>query len=138
MSFTPLSPKGIRPPFGEYAHGVEIRGPQRIIRTSGQLGIATDESIPETVKDQAALCFANIDAILAEGQMGRSDIAHITAFVTDRAHMKDYMAARDTYLEGIEKRPASTLLIVSGFTREEFLVEIEVLACSETSIVRAV
>lgn len=132
MTFTALNPKQIRPPFGKYVHGVEFSTAQRIIRTSGQLGVAVDDSIPESVSDQATLCFSNIQAILAEGRMNRSNIVHITSFVTEREHMAEYMAARDAFLEGLEDRPASTLLIVSGFTRREFLVEIEVLACSDT------
>ena len=52
----------------------------------------------------------------------------INAFVTDRAHFPAYMAARDEFLTGIEVLPASTLVIVSGFTRPEFLVEVELTA----------
>lgn len=90
--------------------------------------MAADGSIPPTVTAQADLCFANIDAILQEAGMGRIDIFHITAFVTDRAYMADYMAARDAYLADITDLPASTLLIVSGFTKPEFKVEIQVTA----------
>jgi enamine deaminase RidA (YjgF/YER057c/UK114 family) len=53
-------------------------------------------------------------------------VVRINAFVTDRAHMPAYMAARDRWLHGIERLPASTLVIVSGFTRPEFKVEVEV------------
>jgi 2-iminobutanoate/2-iminopropanoate deaminase len=38
------------------------------------------------------------------------------------------MAVRDEWLADVAIRPASTLLIVSGFTREEFKVEIEATA----------
>ena len=38
------------------------------------------------------------------------------------------MAARDGWLAGISRLPASTLVIVSGFTRPEFVVEVEVTA----------
>ena len=42
--------------------------------------------------------------------------------------MAGYMAARDAWLAGARRLPASTLMIVSGFTRPEFVVEIEALA----------
>jgi enamine deaminase RidA (YjgF/YER057c/UK114 family) len=42
--------------------------------------------------------------------------------------MAGYMAARDAWLAGVARLPASTLVIVSGFTRPEFLVEVEVTA----------
>jgi enamine deaminase RidA (YjgF/YER057c/UK114 family) len=38
------------------------------------------------------------------------------------------MAARDAWCAGLERLPASTLVIVSGFTRPEFKVEVEVAA----------
>lgn len=60
--------------------------------------------------------------------MGPADVVRIAAFVTDREHMRPYMAARDEWLTGIDRLPASTLVIVSGFTRPEFLVEVEMTA----------
>ena len=42
--------------------------------------------------------------------------------------MAGYMAARDAWLASVPHLPASTLMIVSGFTRPEFVVEIEVVA----------
>jgi len=44
--------------------------------------------------------------------------------------MAGYMAVRDRWLEGLETLPASTLVIVSGFTRPEFVVEVEVTAAA--------
>jgi enamine deaminase RidA (YjgF/YER057c/UK114 family) len=58
--------------------------------------------------------------------MGLEDVVRINAYVTKREHMAGYMAVRDRTFG--EPPPASTLMIVSGFTRPEFLVEIEVVA----------
>ncbi len=44
--------------------------------------------------------------------------------------MAGYMAARDAWLTGTARLPASTLVIVAGFTRPEFLVEVEVTAAA--------
>jgi enamine deaminase RidA (YjgF/YER057c/UK114 family) len=122
----PLNPKDIRAPFARYSHGVEVPAGTRLVFCSGQLGIGADESVPATVEGQAALCFENIRAILAAAGLGLSDIIRINAYVTGREHMKGYMAVRDRYVG--DPPPASTLMIVSGFTRPEFLVEIEVVA----------
>jgi enamine deaminase RidA (YjgF/YER057c/UK114 family) len=123
-----LEPGGIAPPFARYAHGVLVPEDHRFIFTSGQLGLAEDGSIPEGEGAQAEICFANIDAILASGNAGRENVVRINAFVTDRAYMGGYMAARDRWLADVSRLPASTLVIVSGFTRPEFRVEIEVVA----------
>lgn len=125
-----LVPATISPPFARYAHGVELPPNQRLVRTSGQLGLAADGTIPDAPFDQAQICFANIAAILAEGRMTPQDIFHLSAYVTDRAHMQGYMQARDLFLADTpqDRLPSSTLVIVSGFTRPEFKVEIEVWA----------
>ena len=123
-----LAPASISPPFARYAHGVEVPGGTRLAVTSGQLALAADGTVPDGARAQAELCFANCAAILAEAGMGPADVIRINAFVTDRAHMVGYMAARDAWLAGVTRLPASTLVIVSGFTRPEFLVEVEVMA----------
>jgi enamine deaminase RidA (YjgF/YER057c/UK114 family) len=123
-----ITPHDIPPPFARYAHGVEVPAGRRLVFTSGQLGLSPDGTVPEDVGAQADICFANIDAILRAGGAGRGDVVRINAFVTDRAFMAGYMAARDRWLAGVERLPASTLVIVSGFTRPEFKVEIEVVA----------
>ncbi len=123
-----LQPPGIAAPFARYAHGVEVPSGARLVVTSGQLALATDGSVPGGARAQADLCFANCAAILAEAGMDAGDVIRINAYVTDRAHMAGYMAARDAWLAGVGRLPASTLVIVSGFTRAEFLVEVEVTA----------
>jgi enamine deaminase RidA (YjgF/YER057c/UK114 family) len=123
-----LSPASIAAPFAAYAHGVEVPPGARLVLTSGQLALAPDGTVPAGAEAQSRLCFQNCAAILAEAGMTPADVIRINAFVTDRAHMAGYMAARDAWLAGAPRRPASTLVIVSGFTRPEFLVEIEVTA----------
>src|SRR5690606_16732357 len=108
-----LSPKSIRPPFARYSHAVEVPAGKRLIVCSGQLGVRPDDSIPEDAGAQAELCFSNIAAVLAEAGLALKDIVRINAFVTDRAHMKPYMAVRDRLVA--DPPPASTLMIVSGF-----------------------
>ena len=122
-----LTPPGIHPPFGAYSHGIEASA-GRLVATSGQLGIRPDGTIPATVEAQAATCLAAIAAILAEAGLDRRHVLRLSAFVTRREHMAAYMAERDRWLAGVSPRPASTLVIVSGFTHPEFLVEIEALA----------
>jgi enamine deaminase RidA (YjgF/YER057c/UK114 family) len=126
-----LSPPAIAPPFAAYAHGVEVPAGARLVVTSGQLALDRDGTVPAGAEAQARLCFANCVAILAEAGMGPVDVIRINAFVTTRADMAGYMAARDGWLAGLVRLPASTLVIVSGFTRPEFLVEIEVTAARQ-------
>lgn len=124
---TPLNPPHIHPPFARYAHGIEIPAGARLVLCSGQLGISASAEIPDTVEAQAALCFNAVKAILAKAAMGLEDVVRINAYVTGREHLKGYMSVRD-HVFADHPPPASTLMIVSGFARPEFLVEIEALA----------
>jgi enamine deaminase RidA (YjgF/YER057c/UK114 family) len=125
-----LGPPGVRAPFGAYSHGVEVPAGWRLVATSGQLGIDPAETVPRDIEAQARICFGAVGLILAEAGMSPRDVVRISGFVTDRAHFPGYMAARDAWLAGTGRRPASTLLVVGGFTRPEFLVEVEILAAA--------
>lgn len=125
----PINPATIRPPFAQYSHAVQITG-DRMLFASGQLGVAPDDTVPEDVEAQAVLCFENIKAILGEAGMTLADVVRFTAYVTDRAYFPIYGAVRSRYVAG--NAFASTLVIVSGFTRPEFKVEVEVTAVRPT------
>lgn len=124
--FTHLTPADIRPPFAKYSHGIEVPEGMRLVFCSGQLGIDTDDAIPADTEAQTRLCFANVESILKDAGLGLGDIVRINAYVTGREHLKPYMAVRDELFA--DPAPASTLMIVSGFARPEFTVEIEVIA----------
>ncbi|WP_139974001.1 RidA family protein [Ochrobactrum sp. CGA5] len=121
-----LLPQDMAAPFAAYSHGVKVKTGAEMIFCSGQLGIAPDGNVPQDAGAQAELCFENIRRILRDGGMDLADVVRINAYVTDRAYMRPYMDVRDRLFP--EPAPASTLMIVSGFTREEFKVEIEVAA----------
>jgi enamine deaminase RidA (YjgF/YER057c/UK114 family) len=122
----PLNPASIRAPFAQYSHAVEVAAPGRMVFASGQLGVSPDDHVPDDAEAQAVLCFENIKAILAEAGMTMADVVRFTAYVTDRAWFPVYGAVRSRYVSG--NAFASTLVIVSGFTRPEFKIEVEVTA----------
>jgi enamine deaminase RidA (YjgF/YER057c/UK114 family) len=121
-----LVPSAIRKPFARYSHAVEVPANARWLLCSGQLGVSTTDQIPDSTEEQAVLCFEAIGACLKEAGMSFGDIVRINAYVTDRTHMAPYMTVRDRYVA--LPPPASTLMIVGGFTRPEFKVEIEAIA----------
>jgi 2-iminobutanoate/2-iminopropanoate deaminase len=123
-----LSPAGIHPPFAPYSHGVEVAAGARLVFCSGQLGIGPDRTVPADCTAQAALCFEAIGAILREAGMGLENIVRINAYVSGREHLQPYMAVRNQLFEA--PYPASTLMVVSGFARPEFVVEVEAVAAA--------
>lgn len=125
-----LTPPTISPPFAAYSHGIASQ-PARMVVTRGQLGLSADGTIREDAQAQAKICLETIEHILAEPGRTRHNIVGLNAYVTDRKHMQGDMAARDAWLGDVSVLPASTLMIVSGFTRPEFVVEIEAIAVEE-------
>jgi enamine deaminase RidA (YjgF/YER057c/UK114 family) len=123
-----ITPASIRPPFARYSHAVEIVAPTRFLFASGQLGVTADDVIPDRVEEQAVLCFENIKTILADAGMSFKNVLRFSAFVTDRAYFPIYGAVRSRYVEG--EAFSSTLVIVSGFTRPEFKIEVEATAAA--------
>jgi len=127
----PISPTTIHPPFSAYSNGVEVPAGQKLVLTSGQLGIDKDGNIPATAAQQAELCFDNIAAILGDAGLGLEHVVRINAFVSSREHLRPYMDVRNRRFSA--PLPASTLMVVVGFARPEFLVEVEVVAAGPAS-----
>jgi len=123
-----LSPASIRPPLARYSHGIAVPAGHRLVITAGQLGIGLDDTVPEDSEAQADLCFANIAAILAEDGMTMADVVRLSVYVTAREHMQGYRRSRDRQFPGTP--PATTLLVVAGLVRPEFVIEIEAIAAA--------
>lgn len=121
-----LNPNAIHPPFAKYAHGVEIAAGSRMVFCSGQLGIGADGAVPDDVESQARLCFRAIAAILSEASMSLADLVRLNAYVSSAQYLGGYMKVRDEFVSS--PPPASTLMVVQGFARPEFKVEIEAVA----------
>jgi len=90
-----------------------------------QEGIAHGPGVTDMKSGLLAGLYA-VKAILAEAGMSFADVIRIAGFVTKREDFPAYMAVRDRYT--LDPKPVSTLIVVGGFTRPEFLVEVEVTA----------
>ena len=121
-----LNPSTIHPPFAQYAHGVEVEPGARYLLCSGPLGVGRDGAVPVSAEAQARLCFRAIVAILGEAGMSMADVVRINAYVRAAEYLGGYMKVRDEFVSN--PPPASTLLVVQGFARPEFKVEIEAIA----------
>lgn len=121
-----ILPSSIHPPFARYSHAIEVSAGARLLFCSGQLGIDKSQVIPDDAAAQTELIFDAIEAILIEAGMGLGDLVRLNAYVTAREHLAAYMAVRDRRVAS--PPPASTLMIVSGFAREAFKVEVEAVA----------
>ncbi len=121
-SITRSNPPTVREPAG-YSHAIAIQNAERRLVISGQVGMAPDGTIPATGGGQIDQALANLRAVLDANGMTAADIVKTTVFLTDRALLGAYRAARSTFLG--EHAPASTLLFVAGLADPRFVVEIE-------------
>ncbi len=125
-SARPINPATIPAPLARYRHAIRVpAGCDRMV-SSGQLGLGPDGAIPEDPRDQCVVIFESLAAILADAGMSFADVIRFNAYVTDRAYFPVYGEVRGRYVAG--SAFASTLVIVSGFTRPEFKVEVEITA----------
>jgi 2-iminobutanoate/2-iminopropanoate deaminase len=123
-----LRPSSIRPPLARYSHGFAVPADYRLVITAGQLGIGPDEMVPVGSEAQADICFANIAAILAEDGMKLEDVIRLSVYVTAREHMEGYRRSRDRQFPATP--PSTTLIVVAGLVRPEFVIEIEAIAAA--------
>ncbi len=122
VAVTRSNPPTVRQPTG-YTHAIEIVNPERWLVISGQVGMALDGSIPATGGGQIDQALANLRAVLEANNMSPANIVKLTVFLTDRALLGAFRAARNALVG--EHAPASTLLFVAGLADPRFVVEIE-------------
>ena len=122
------NPGAVAPPFSRYSHGVEAPASARWLYMSGQVGVAPDGTVRQGAEAQIEQTWRNLLAILESAGMGPRDLVKVTTFLTDRANLQISREVRERMLQSAE--PASTLLIVSGLARTEWLVEIEAIAAA--------
>jgi 2-iminobutanoate/2-iminopropanoate deaminase len=121
-TITRSNPPTVREPTG-YSHAIEIKGAERRLLISGQIGMAPNGTIPETGGGQIDQALANLRAVLEANGMIVANIVKTTVFLTDRSLLGAYRAARAALLA--ENAPASTLLFVAGLADPRLVVEIE-------------
>ena len=122
----PHTPRGVAAPAAPYVHGMEVPPNARWLFVSGQVGVHPDGRPGADAREQAELAWRNLAAILESAGMAPADIVKVTTYATDAGQIPVLREVRERVLAG--HLPASTLLIISGLARPEFLLEIEVYA----------
>jgi len=120
------NPKDVHQPLGSYSHQVEIRGNERVLVLSGQVGMREDGTVPEDPLEQMDIAFENIFRNLRAASMDVKDIIKLTYYLVgevDTAKRRELVVSK---LQG--HKPCSTLLFVAALASPIYKVEIEVLA----------
>jgi enamine deaminase RidA (YjgF/YER057c/UK114 family) len=120
------NPDSVTAPLGRYTHAVEVPAGQRMVFLSGQVPVALDGTVADTMAGQADQVYANITAILASLGALPSSIVKLTTFLTEDDGTDCVRQARAKYLG--EHRPASTAVFVSRLVDPSWKIEIDAVA----------
>ncbi len=117
-------------PVAAYSTGWKVSN-GHLIMLAGQ--VATDAEGRTVggsdIKIQARRVYENIRAALEAAGAGMEDVIRLTVYLTDQASIPGSMEARREWFS--PPYPASTLLIVSGLAKPEWLIEIDAVAFVE-------
>jgi enamine deaminase RidA (YjgF/YER057c/UK114 family) len=115
-------------PFSNYSQAIAIDPGARYLFISGQVGAATDGTIPDDPARQHQLAWESVLAILAADGMDHRNIVDAHVYITDRNHIALYRETRDRMLKG--HKPAATLLVVAGLADPRLVMEVSVVAAA--------
>ncbi len=120
------NPIAVPPPQGRYTHVVEVAAGSGLVFVSGQVPVALDGTIPESLAEQADVVYANLVAVLAARGVPPSNIIKLQTFITEDDPMGVVRQAREKYLG--EHRPASTAVGVRRLVDARWKIEIDAVA----------
>ena len=126
-----INPVALRIPTKAYSQAIQVQfGNARLLFVTGQLPQDIDGNIvaPGNMQKQAEVVFSRIETILNEAGMSFDDVVKMQIFVKDIKQAKIVSNLRDIHMKN--SCPASTLVEVSAFVKDDCLLEIEVTAAS--------
>lgn len=117
------NPSTIHEPVGSYVHQIEIKGNERLLVISGQVGMNPDGTVPDDPYEQLGLALDNIVRNLRAAHMDVRDIIKINWYLVgefDAARRREIILSK---LQG--HKPCSTLVHVAALAAPIYRVEIE-------------
>ena len=117
------NPKNVHAPLGLYSHQIEVKGNERLLVISGQVGMREDGTVPDDPLEQIDVAFENIFRNLRAADMNVKDLIKITYYLVGEI---DTAKRRDVVLSKLQgHQPCSTLLYVAALASPIYKVEIE-------------
>lgn len=117
------NPQDVHKPLGSYSHQIEVKGNERLLVISGQVGMKEDGTVPEDPLEQIDIAFENILRNLRAAGMEVRDLIKLNYYLVgelDTAKRRELMMSK---LQG--HQPCSTLVYVAALASPIYKVEIE-------------
>lgn len=117
------NPQDVHQPLGSYSHQIEVRGNERLLVISGQVGMRADGTVPEDPFEQIEVAFENIFRNLRAAGMTVNDLIKLTYYLVGEIDTAKRREVVQSKLQG--HQPCSTLLYVAGLASPVYKVEID-------------
>jgi enamine deaminase RidA (YjgF/YER057c/UK114 family) len=126
LAIEPLNPAILPAAAGNYTHGVQVDGAQRMVFVSGQVPWGNEHGrVPESFEAQCRMVWRNVLAVLSEASMGVRNLVKVTTYLSDRQYRAINSKIREEVLG--DHAPALTIIICDIYA-ENWLLEIEAVA----------
>ena len=122
-----IQPKNLQDPRPRYSQAILTDG-GKLLFIAGQTASDKDGNVVGVgdIEAQAKQVFEKIKIIVEEAGGTLDDIVKTTVYITDAKYREGQRKVRSQYIKG--DPPTSTLIIVKGLARDEFLIEVESVA----------
>lgn len=119
----PRNPDAIHKPLAGYSHQLEIKGLERLLVISGQVGQTLDGEIPDDPVDQLEVAFVNLKTNLEAANMDVCDLVKVTFYLVGEFDTERRREVTKKFFG--DCKPCMTLLYVQALTSPAFKVEID-------------
>ncbi len=129
MKIRKINPLAMKQPTKSYSNGILIETELlKMLFVTGQLSQDNDGNVvaPNDYNGQTRYIFEHLDLILKDAGMNFDDVVKVQIFVKEIKKSSIVSKIRDQYF--INSKPASTMIEVGGFVKDDCCVEIEIIA----------
>ena len=119
----PRNPATIHAPLGRYVHQIEVSGESRMLFLAGQVGIASDGSVPADPVAQLGVALDNVMANLEAAGFVATDLVKLTTYVVGEMDAAGRRAELDRVLGS--HLTTSTLVYVAALASPDYKVEVD-------------
>ena len=125
-----LNPDSLGKPLGQYSNVTRVKASEFLF-IAGQVAVDKDGKTPADFEAQCALVFARLGEALASQGASFANVVEFTTYLVHSQDIAKFMAYRTREFPRLfagGAYPPNTLLIIDRLVREEFVIEVSVIA----------
>jgi len=128
---TKINSATMKQPTRAYSNGIFVPRDADLLFVTGQLAQDSEGKVvaPNNMEGQTRFVFEQIGRILEAAGMSYDNIVKLTIFVLDMKNAGCISKIRDEFC--VNSKPASSMVGVSGFIKDECVIEIEAFAAKK-------